>query len=291
MDTNLIKYMAFIKTVELGSFSKASVLLNHSQSSVSKMVSDLEYDWGVSLLERGKNGVKLTTAGEQFIPYIRDILTDYDRFKSYLNELKGVETGSIKIGTFSSVAINWLPNVFEGFHKEYPKIEYELLLGDYNDIEKWIKEGRVDCGFMSKSMMKSRLDFISLKQDEYKVVLPKFHHLTKENVIDIQSLNDEQFLLLENGGKTEVSELLEKYQVLPKINFSTWEDFAIMAMVEKGFGVSILSELILKRIPYDLEIRSLKIPYYREIGLALKSKNSLTPATIKFIDYLKEQKL
>lgn len=88
------------------------------------------------------------------------------------------------------------------------------------------------------------------------------------------------------GGKTEVSDLLSFYHVRPDIRFTTWEDFAIMAMVEKGMGISILPDLILKRVPYKIEIRPLEEPYYRSIGLAMKNRKNLTPAVQKFIEYL-----
>lgn len=64
------------------------------------------------------------------------------------------------------------------------------------------------------------------------------------------------------------------------------EDFAIMAMVKRGMGVGILPDVILRRIPYRLEVRPLKEPYYRSIGLAMKHAAHLTPAARKFIDYL-----
>lgn len=99
-------------------------------------------------------------------------------------------------------------------------------------------------------------------------------------------MNGLPFLLLEHGGKTEVSDLLEQYHVQPDIRFITWEDFAIMAMVEKGMGVSILPDMILRRIPYQIEIRSLQTPYYRPIGLAMKRMKALPPAVQKFIEYL-----
>ena len=103
-------------------------------------------------------------------------------------------------------------------------------------------------------------------------------------------LEEEPFLLLEQGGKTEVSTLLETYQVHPKIRFTTWEDFAIMAMVEKGLGIGILPDLILTRIPYQIQIRPLVIPYYREIGVAMKDRSHLTPAACKFLEYVNAQK-
>lgn len=92
--------------------------------------------------------------------------------------------------------------------------------------------------------------------------------------------------LIEHGGKTEVSDLLSSYHVYPDIRFTTWEDFDIMAMVEKGMEISILPDLILKRVPYKIEIRPLEEPYYRSVGLAMKKRKNLTPAVQKFIEYL-----
>lgn len=286
MDHNVLKYVAFLKTVEKGSISFAAKSLSYAQSTVSKMIADLENECGVVLLERGKTGVHLTTSGEQILPYVRKIVNDFEELGNYVDELNGLQSGIVKIGTFSSVAINWLPNIFAEFQKDYPHIDYELMLGDYDEVEKWIKEGRVDCGFISLPST-NELDTILLKNDEYKVVLPKNHSLAQKAKINIYDLNEQPFLLLENGGHTEVTELLGQYKVTPKIRFTLWEDFAIMAMVENGLGVSILPDMILRRIPYDIEIRPLEIPFYRKIGIAMKNQEHVSQATKKFLEYLK----
>lgn len=131
------------------------------------------------------------------------------------------------------------------------------------------------------------LDALAVKRDEYKVVLPCGHPLAERERIDIHELDGLPFLLLEHGGKTEVTELLEKSGVHPKIRFTTWEDYAIMAMAERGLGIGILPELILQRIPYRIEIRPLAQPYYRQIGLAMKDRRRLSPAAQSFVSYLK----
>lgn len=203
-----------------------------------------------------------------------------------VHAINGIQSGTVRIGTFSSVAINWLPNIFSKFQEDYPKIDYEILLGDYDDIEKWINEGRVDCGFLRLPSC-TNFDIISLKQDEYKAVLPMNHPLAQKDFLDYKDLNEQPFLLLEHGGKTEVSELLEKYNIHPNIRFTTWEDYAIMSMVEKGLGIGVLPEMILKRIPYQVAIRPFRTPYFREIVLAMKDQKKMTPAIEKFIEYLK----
>ncbi len=285
MDNSLLKYLAFVKTVEKGSFTRAAQELDYAQSSISKMVADLENEWGMTLLERSKNGVCLTSAGEQVLPFLRKLLKDHQELEEEICQMKGIESGLVRIGSFASVAINWLPNIFSALQKDYPGIEYEILLGDYDEVEQWIKEGRVDCGFLRLPTL-PQFDTILLKEDEYKLVLPTGHPLAEREKVAIEELNGLPFLLLEHGGKTEVSDLLESSHVQPDIRFTTWEDFAIMAMVEKGMGVSILPDMILQRTPYQLEVRSLQKPYYRSIGLVIKNRKHISPAVQKFIDYL-----
>ena len=285
MDNNLLKYLAFVETVDKGSFTKAADSLNYAQSSVSKMIADLENEWGVTLLQRNKKAVSLTSSGKQILPYARKLLADFEEMQQAIDSINGIQSGIVRIGTFSSVAINWLPDVFAKFQKDYPYIDYEMLLGDYGEVENWINEGRVDCGFL-RLPVTGDFNVISIKKDEYKAVLPINHPLAQKKLLDYKDLNNQPFLLLEHGGKTDVSELLKENNAHPNIRFTTWEDYAIMSMVEKGLGIGILPDMILKRIPYQIAIRSFKKPYYREIGLAMKDRDKLTPAAKKFLEYI-----
>ena len=142
MDMNLLKYMAFVKTVEYGSFTKASENLHYSQSGISRMIGDLEREWHIALLERNRSGVKLTSDGSRLLPYARKLCEEYQKMQMQVDDLRGVQTGLIRIGTFSSVATHWLPNIIRAFPKDYPVVDYELLLGDYTEIETWITQGR-----------------------------------------------------------------------------------------------------------------------------------------------------
>ena len=250
------------------------------------MIADLEREWGVSLLERSRAGICLTSEGKEILPYVRALLNDQQQLEDALHRMKGVQTGMVRIGTFASVAIHWLPNIFAEFQKDYPGIDYEMLLGDYDEVESWIAEGRVDCGFL-RLPCRGDFDTLLLKEDEYKAVLPVGHPLAQKEKIALEDLNGQPFLLLEHGGKTEVSDLLEQRGVRPHVRFTTWDDFSILSMVEKGLGVGILPEMILRRVPYRVEIRSLDMPYYRKIGLAMKRRERLPVAVEKFIRYLK----
>ena len=77
------------------------------------MILDLESEWGLSLLERNKSGVELTSDGMKLLPYARRVCEEYNRLQAQVDELKGMQSGLIRIGTFSSVATHWLPRIIK----------------------------------------------------------------------------------------------------------------------------------------------------------------------------------
>lgn len=283
---NLQKYMAFLQTVEYGSFTKAAEALNYSQSGVSRMINDLEREWKVSLLERGRAGVRLTSDGLKLLPHVKCVCEEYQKLQMQVDALNGLQSGLIRIGTFSSVATHWLPNMIQEFQKDYPNIDYELLLGDYTEIEEWILEGRVDCGFL-RLPTHPDLETIFLEQDPLLAILPEEHPLAGCDRVPVAALCSDPFLLLEKGAKAEVSEIFERCGLLPNVRFTTWDDYAIMSMVENGLGISILPQLILRRVPYRIVAKELDVPAYRKIGLALRNKKTASLAVKRFLEYIK----
>ena len=285
MDMNILKYMAFIRTVEYGSFTKAAEMLHYSQSGISRMIHDLEREWNVVLLERSRAGVRLTSDGTKLLPYAKSVCNEYQKLQMQVDELNGLQSGLIRIGTFSSVATHWLPNIIREFQKDYPNIDYELLLGDYTEIEEWIADGRVDCGFL-RLPTRSEFETIFLEQDQLMVILPENHPLAGCDRFPVSALCNDPFMLLEKGAKAEVSEIFERCGLTPNVHFTTWDDYAIMSMVESGLGISILPQLILRRIPYRIVAKELDVPAYRNIGLALREKKTASLAVNRFLDYL-----
>ena len=282
MEMNISKYLAFVKTIEYGSFTKAAEMLNYSQSGISRMINDLENDWKITLLERGKSGVRLTSDGTRILPYVRSVCEEYDKLCMQVDELNGLQSGLIRIGTFSSVATHWLPGIIKRFQESYPNIEYELLLGDYSEIEAWIAEGRVDCGFL-RLPTQHEFETISLKHDPLLAVIPESHPLAEQKEFPITAFDGQPFMMLENGGNYEITELFERNGIHPDVRFTTWDDYAVMSMVEQGLGIAILPELILQRIPYHILTKPIDVPAYREIGLAYRSRRSLSLAAERFV--------
>lgn len=286
MENTIQKYEAFVETVEQGSFTKAAHVLAYTQSGISRMIAELERSWGMRLLKRGRGGVELTSEGALVLPYVREICMRQRNLQMEIDSIAGLEAGVIRIGAFASVAAQWLPAMIKAFQADYPGIDYQLFIGDYSEIDRWIMEGRVDCGFTMFSK-RATFEFKKIGSDRMFAVLPPTHPMAKRKRFPIKALDGEAFLMPEVGTDTYVYDLLRGAGVEPDIILSTPDDYVILSMVESGLGVSLMPELILERNPYDTISRPLDIPARREIGFAYKGEDEIPLVVRTFMRYVK----
>lgn len=282
---NIQKYEAFLKTVEYRSLTKAAQALGYTQSAISHMLHALESEWRVTLLTRDRSGVSITSEGLRLLPLVRNVCNANRDLVDEIGELHGLEAGMIRIGTFTSVSVHWLPQMIKNFHSEYPNIDFELLHGDYTEIETWLTEGRADCGFL-RLPAKAGLDSIFLEQDRLLVILPEQHPLAECELFPLARLAEEPFILLEEGTENEITEIFHGNGIQPRVRFTARDDYAIISMVENGLGISILPELVLRRTPYKIIKKELETPAYRQLGIVLKDIRHASPAVKRFLDYL-----
>lgn len=280
------RYVALKKIVELGSFSRAAETMGYSQSAVSQMISSLEEELSIKLVNRFRSGARLTLEGEELFPYIERMIYQYDAVQEKTKEIKGLQTGTIRMGTLSSISTHWLPEIIKQFQTLYPGVDFVIHQGDYTSIQNWIKTGMIDFGFINPAAA-GGIRTEPLKQGEMLAVLPEGHPLAAKEVVPLEALAKEPFILLEEGHYYEPLEMFKKAGVKPNIKYTIHDDYAIMTMVEAGLGVSILAELILHRTNYRLALRSTDPPVFRTIAVGYKDKASLSMASQRFIEHLK----
>ena len=106
-----IKYMAFTSSVDLGSFSKAADYLGYTQSGLTHLMDRFEQEIGFQLVQRGFYGIRPTERGKQLLPIVREIIRNEDALSIKIDQLKLSEKSVIRIGSYSSIALNWLPSI------------------------------------------------------------------------------------------------------------------------------------------------------------------------------------
>jgi DNA-binding transcriptional LysR family regulator len=281
------KYKILIKVVELGSLTKAADFMGFTQSAVSHTINSLEEEFGFLLLTRSRSGVKLTVNGEQMVKTIREILKWNEHLEQEVASIHGLEIGTIHIGTFTSVSVHWLPGILKDFQQDYPNIDFKIKEGNYRQMEDWIAEGKIDCGFLSLPT-RDMFDVIPLQKDQMLVVLPTDHPLSSQSVVTISEIEKEPFIMPSKGSDDDINRVLEKASIKPDIKFKVGDDYAIMAMVEKGLGISILPELVLRGQQRNIRIVELEEPSFRSLGIAVNSLKHVSPAVRRFLDYVQK---
>jgi len=280
------KYEAFVKTVELGSLTKAAEALNSTQSRISHVIKDLEQGFGFSLLHRSRSGIALTEAGELLLPAMQSILQQNEALQELAAEIRDAAAGTVRVGAFTSVAVHWLPGMIRTFQEGHPKVEIQLLNGDYHDIEQWLKNGEIDLGFVSLPAPEG-VSTISLAEDPLVAIFPKGHRLAQNDSIPIEALSSDPFISLRQSSAQDIHRALDKAGIHPNIKYTTRDDYAILAMVEQGLGISIVPQLLIQGRTQNLEVRPLNPACSRTIALAV-ANDALSPASQAFIETAEE---
>ena len=284
---SISKYQVFLKTVACGSFSKAAEALSFTQSGISHAINSLENELGVKLLSRNRGGVVLTADGRAVLPKIEKLCAAHHSLMQTVEGLKDMDSGLVKIATFSSVSAQWLPRILKSFGKVYPNIEFEVVTGDfYDQIEDWIVNGTVDCGFLRLPSVK-RLQTYALHRDELQVIVPCDHPLAGSDPFPLEALAQEPFIQLEEGEDYEIRAAFDEMDIRPSVKYTAREDRTILAMVSKGLGISLLPELMARHSPYPVAACRPPMTFYRNIGIAVKDERALSASTRRFVEYVR----
>lgn len=279
------RYEVFIKVVECGSFTKAAEVLDYTQSAVSQMVHTLEEELSTVLLLRSKNGITLTADGEAYYPYICSINNAHRELEEKYREMQGLSGGKIRIGSFTSVSRNWLPGLMKAFKEKYPDVRFELFQGEYTNIGQWIKEGKVDFGFVVPDAV-SGLQVLPLYTDEMVAVLPKNHPLAAKETVNLADLADCPNILLDEGELSVPLNAYEKNHLEPNIQYRVYDDYSIVTMVEQELGVSVLYKAVVQNLERSCAVRAINPIVGRTVAIACKNRKTLPVASRYFMDFI-----
>lgn len=283
----LVRYEVFRTVVEEGSLSKAAEIIGLTQSAVSHAIASLESDFGVTLLSRGRNGIKLTSNGKRVLHYIREVLHSNERLLQEVSKINGLEVGTVRVGTLPSISIHWMPQMIKYFNDQFPNVKIELYEGDYDSIENWLLDGTIELGFLSGSSAKS-IEIIPLAKDRLYCIVPKSHQFSKRTKLELTDLEGERFIMPKSSIDRDVRTLLKNKNIKPIILYEISEDQAIMAMVQHEIGISVLPKMTMSYIPEEVVLIPLNENYYRQIGIASKSFKQLIPVAKKLVEVIEQ---
>ncbi len=285
-------YKCFVEIANNGNISIAADKLNYSQGGLSHTINRAEEELGFKLFRRTKYGVMLTEEGQSLLPIARQVVFNMEKMDEAIASIHGLDYGHIKIGTYASISMHFLPELLVSFTRDYPGITIEIIESLANDIQDMLSEQTIDLGFTS-FYASSPCERLLLFDDPMVAVLPKemdvSRDLDEDGRIPLKALQKYKFIvgMMGNRMDPDIEMVFGKNLPALKTNISSLDFISIMCMVRSGLGISVLPRLITLDYQDDLQILDLSPAKYREIGMELRSVEDASAATLKLVEYVR----
>lgn len=276
------KYEVFLKAIERGSLNNVSDDMGYTHSGISKMMNSMEKELGFPLIKRNNKGISLTSEGELVIDQIRLIVNENAKLEEQMALIKGVEKGIVRIGTFPSLSVTWLPGFMNYFHDKHPGIDVEIIEDNTIEyLEQGLSRGIFDVVLMSKQKTHN-YKWVNLTEDEYVVLLPSNHKLLDKNIIYLNELRDENIILFKNtkGFDQDIVHLTKYMDCDRYKGFTSNSDLSATIMVAGGGFVTLIPRIFAEFAEehFDVCLRPLHDTIVRTVGFAVKPNEDLSPS-------------
>ncbi|MED0870034.1 LysR family transcriptional regulator [Bacillus spizizenii] len=273
-------------------FTRAAEKVGISQPSLSQQIRLLEHEIGTPLFDRIGKKTALTESGKLLLKYTRKIFYEVEQAKTSIDELNGLQRGTILVGTLLTVEDYLITPTLLNFHQKYPGVKISVFGLRTGDIHKQLIENKLDLGIVFLPMKGDELESISLSTEEMAFAVPKGHPLENQEMLDVEVLKTTPSILLPQQYfiRKLIDEACKDLGFFPKPIFEITTMQSLINMVIKGIGVTILPKPYLEYLnhPNIRIIPILKSNLSREIGVVYRKDKYLSAATHAFISALKE---
>ena len=195
----------FLSVAKYLNFTRAGEEVNLSQPSVSVRIRQLETELGVKLFEQLGKRVALTEAGSLLIPHAHRVIGAIEDATHAIDELQGLERGSLRIGASTTPGMYLIPKTIAKFKARYPKIEIHLGIKDTRQVEDGVIRNEFDFGFVGGHLAGDAVDVQPWLTDQLVLVVAPAHALARKKSVKLQDLRKEKFILREPGSATRAT--------------------------------------------------------------------------------------
>jgi DNA-binding transcriptional LysR family regulator len=244
---NLRQLEYFVVIAEEGSFTRAAERLFVAQPSLSQQIGALEAELGGPLLERMPRGVRLTMAGQNFLPEARAATHHADRARRSVRMALGLQAGQLEIAALTSAAAGLLPSVLQRWQERHPTIEVSLSeFGHRRALEEAVRQGDGDMAIGSPP--KSWQGPVEpLGWEEFVIVLHDGDPLLRRRSVDLRDLAERRWVhYAPSHGLAEVLDMrCAAAGFTPRVAVRTSQVTAAPQFAAAGLGPALVPDHIL----------------------------------------------
>jgi len=273
---------SLVAVSELGSISLAAEQLHLSPPAIHKQLKILEAELGVPLYEKVGRYLQLTQAAEVLLPYLKDLLAQYDSALSALEEWKGMKRGLVRIGTGPTSYV--LPIILKKFRRANPGVELLVETGNTPVLLEDLSRGSLDLALVVSADLVESGGFSVEASWDFELVLVS-HLRQPPRQPRLTDLSNLPFILFRKGSRME--EPIDRYFAAhgfePNVVMRFDNADFIKSMVRTGLGISMLPLWVVNRDVKEGRlsmIRQAEPPLYSKIAL-IRRKSSYVPRSVQ----------
>ncbi len=302
---NVARLRVLREVAERGSFSAAADALSYTQSAVSQQIAALEAETGMTLLERGPRGVRLTGAGRTLVEHAEGILARLAAAEEELAALAGLRGGQLRMASFPTAGATLMPVAIAAFRASYPEVELTLAEGEPEEIAPRLRAGEFDLALLfelptsedplAQEPDPERLKRVELLEDPLYLALPRGHRLAGKRTLRLAELRGEAWVQTSRSSPCarHVVRSCHAAGFEPNVAFESDDYQTVQGLVAAGVGVALIPELALSVVREDVVVRALSpSPPVRSVIAALPGRlgasTRLTPAVSAMLRILEE---
>jgi DNA-binding transcriptional LysR family regulator len=245
MDLMELQQMRYVLAVaETMSFTRAAERCHVVQSALSHQVARLEQELGAKLFERTTRRVRLTPAGEAFLPAARQCLAAAERAADEVAAAVGEVRGQLRVGVISSVAAVDIPRALRDFRRRCPKVRVSLRVGASEELVERVKEGDVQVAFVGlpTTARPKGVEAHVLGRDRLVAVVSPDHPLAGGGPVDLRRLAEEVFVDLpaKTAGRAQSDLAFSAAGLTRDVAFEVTNTQFLARLVGQGLGVAML---------------------------------------------------
>jgi DNA-binding transcriptional LysR family regulator len=234
---------SFIAVAKLGHLTRAAETLHLSQPALSGQIKALEENLGVTLFERSSSGMSLTTSGRLLLEDAQRVIEAVEQLKHAAQRLRGLTTGTIKLGTVLEPSILQLGELLSLAFERHPQLELEVHQVLSSDALVGVRNGTLDASFYFGRQPEADLDAVALREIVYRVAIPI--DWSEELLTAPWEVVAERPWIItpeQSSHRRLVMELFQDRSALPARLIEADAEPVIINLVESQVGVSLVRE-------------------------------------------------
>jgi DNA-binding transcriptional LysR family regulator len=241
-NVTLKQLRALVATIESGAVARAAERLHVTPPAVSQQLRLLERATRLTLVERGRKGLRPTDAGREVLASTALIEAELARCSRALDAIASGSGGRVSFGAVST-AKYVAPQILASFWKQHPDVEVSIAIGNRAETVALLERGEVDLVMMGRPPAELDLQTAAIAENPHVVIASRDHPLATRRSIEVEELLHHRLLVREPGSGTRqvFEELFSRNQLSPPMGLEMSSNETIKQSAMAGLGVALIS--------------------------------------------------